>query len=416
MAINFTTNKFTAIGAGVSISQISDFYKGQEIRRNVKFSEFYRNTTSDEPVVPDATENVNIPTASQKNLKFGDFPDTIKSCTVTHPSTDVLKNVNYHQYFNNNLSKNVPKTLDVQGEAYSNSLTQYAASVIGGATNSSGTYVQGKIHNLNMKIRGKIYGAAGNRDQDGGDALWIQGNTQNRNVNIEIESGGAVYAGGGGGNPAPAGGGSVSNNCNWHYTYTYRRNDPVPAVAHTNSGYWQPNPPHTGGNGRGCSRLRGGGIRGWSGTRGSSSNCSAPAGSSWIPGYTWYQPQPNRSTTEYGATRYRQQISANNGTGGSGGVGEGLAQPWTAGQPTSGKIQAKTNGNPGNPGNSSSCSSPYSGDDAVGSDGKKGNDGGNFGQGTANTSAGYALKYFGPITTKPGFGNNTLAKGKIDQV
>lgn len=414
MAINFTKDKFTAVGAGISISQISDFYKGQEVRKNVKFSEFYRNTTSDEPVVPDATENQNIPTETDKNLKFGDFPDTIKSYTVTHPSTDVLQNVNYHEYFNNNLSKNVPKTLDVQGEAYSNNVTKYAASVIGGATNSSGTYVESSIHNLNMKIRGKIYGAAGNRDQNGGDALWVKGNAQNRNVNIEIESGGLVYAGGGGGNPGSSPSGTVSNTCTWVYTYTYTRNDSVPALSGSNPGY-DKTITHKAGNGRQCSRLRGGRIRGWSGTRGSSNRCTAYT-TKWVPGSTWYQPQPNRSTTMYGSVTYTTTISANPGTGGSGGVGEGLAQPWTAGQPTSGKIQAKTDGNPGNPGNSSSCSAPYSGPAAIGSGGNAGNPGGNFGQATPNTSSGHALKYFGPITSKPGFGNNTLAKGKIDGV
>ena len=416
MAIQVTKSTFTETQAtGISFSGLSDFYQPGVEHKNVKFSKFKRDKTSVEPVVPDATENAAVAATDEDNLTTSSFENTIKDYTVTHPNTDVISNINYSTYFNNNLTRNVPKTLDVDGEAFSSDLDEFAAELKTPVTNGQNEDIQ----NLEMNVNGAIYGAAGNRGQHGGSALYIESGDGNRNFNVNISSTGKVWAGGGGGNPGTDGN-SSSNNCNYHYSYTYRRNTQLGGNPWSNPGYHVSQPAHAG-NGRRCRDLRGRNIgRGWSGSRGRSSTCTLPGGIRyWQPGSSGTNPIYYRSETVHASQRYRSTINATGGNKGTGGVGEGITQTWSTTQPIPGKFQAQTDGNPGNPGSRKSCSvdvgSSYSGPAASGSDGNPGNPGATWGDKTVNTLAGYALKYKGSLTSTPGFGSANLAKGQIKQ-
>ena len=411
MAIQVTKSTFTETQVtGISFSGLSDFYQPGVAHENVKFSKFKRDKTSVEPVVPDATENAAVATTDENNLTTSSFENTIKDYTVTHPNTDVILNANYSTYFNNNLTKNVPKTLDVDGEAVSSDLDEFGAELKTPVTNGQNEDIQ----NLDMNVNGAIYGAAGNRGQHGGGALYIESGDGNRNFNININSTGKVWGGGGGGNPGTDGS-SASSTCSYTHYYTYRRNADIPGNPWYIEGTHTSNPSRKG-NGRGCRQYRGTpGQRGWRGSRGRSTRCVLPGGRRVVnQPQSGVNPTTYRNTTMHGSHTQYSPISAGGGTKGEGGVGEGIVQSWTTSTPGT-KFQSQTDGTLGNPGGSASCSSPYSGPAANASDGNPGNPGGNWGDGTVNTSGGFALKYKGSLTSTPGFGSANLAKGQIKQ-
>ena len=409
MAIQVTKSTFTGTQAtGISFSGLSDFYQPGVAHENVKFSKFKRDTTSVEPVVPDATENAAVVETDEDNLTTSSFENTINHYTVTHPNTDVILNANYSTYFNNNLTKNVPKTLDVDGEAVSSDLDEFGAELKTPVINGQNEDIQ----NLDMNVNGAIYGAAGNRGQHGGGALYIESGDGNRNFNVNINSTGKVWGGGGGGNPGNNGNGA-SNTCSYTQYYTYRRNSTIPGNPWSNPPRTTSNPLYAG-NGRRCKSFRGTpGQRGWSGSRGRATRCVLPHGDRrTTPGNSGTNPTTYRNTTMHGSNTSYNSISSSGGTKGTGGVGEGIIQSWTTSTPGT-KFQPQTDGNPGNPGGRSSCPSSYSGPAANANDGNPGNPGGNWGEGTVNTSGGFALKYKGSLTSTPGFGSANLAKGQI---
>ena len=85
MAIQVTKSTFTETQVtGISFSGLSDFYQPGVEHRNVKFSKFKRDTTSVEPVVPDATENAAIAATDEDNLKTSQFENTIKDLSLIH--------------------------------------------------------------------------------------------------------------------------------------------------------------------------------------------------------------------------------------------------------------------------------------------------------------------------------------------
>lgn len=409
MAIQVTKSTFTETQAtGISFSGLSDFYQPGVAHKNVKFSKFKRDKTSVEPVVPDATENAAVAATDEDNLTTSSFENTIKDFTVTHPSTDVILNVNYSTYFNNNLTKNVPKTLDIDGEAVSSDLDEFGAELKTPVTNGQNEDIQ----NLDMNVNGAIYGAAGNRGQHGGGALYIESGDGNRNFNVNINSTGKVWGGGGGGNPGTDGS-DASSTCSYTHYFTYRRNATIPGNPWYNPARHTSNPAYAG-NGRGCRSLRGTpGSRGWRGSRGRSTVCTLPGGDRrTTPAQSGINPTTYRNTTMHGSHTQYSPISASGGTKGEGGVGEGIIQSWTTSTPGT-KFQPQTNGTLGTSGGRSSCSSPYSGPAANANDGTPGNPGGKWGDGTVNTSGGFALKYKGNLTSTPGFGSANLAKGQI---
>ena len=413
MAIQVTKSTFTETQAtGISFSGLSDFYQPGVAHENVKFSKFKRDTTSNEPVVPDATENIAVAAMDENNLKTSQFENTIKDYTVTHPNTDVISNANYSTYFNNNLTKTVPKVLNVDGEAISSDLNAYAAELKTPVVNGKNEDIQ----NLDMNVNGAIYGAGGNRGDHGGGALYIESgeSSKDKNFNVKINPTGKVWGGGGGGNPGTDGS-DANSTCSYTHYYTYRRNTTQPG------NHWSNNPTHSSnpaykGNGRGCRKFRGTeGSRGWWGSRGRSSTCTLPGGDRRVtPGTSGTNPTTYRNTTMHASNTSYSPISASGGTKGEGGVGDGIVQQWTPSTPGS-KFQSQTNATQGNSGGSSSCSSPYSGPSARANDGNPGNPGGTWGEGTVNTTGGFSLKYKGTLNDE-GFGSPNLAKGQIKKI
>lgn len=382
MAININAPQYFTGTGSISFSSLSSTFKGASAPlTNVRFSQFRRDTESEQPIVPDATENANIPTAGE--LSARDFRNSINKYDVTIPSTDTESNVQFYNYFNNNLNKNVPKVLSIAGKAVSSEVNKFAAEIK--AEQTATNTASSNVRNLDVNITGDIYGAAG-----GGGALYVESGGNNRRFNITIQTNGKVWAGGVNGNPGN-GGSANSNTCTYSYrsrrdySNTERTLVTVPGYNATGTKY--------SGNGRRCDSLRRGSERGWSGTRGSSNACSL--------GYTYWVPETTVREAYIVSGRSRTNVTLNNtitgtaGNAGSGGVGQG----WT-----SSGIQNATQGNSGNPGSGTlNCSSPYSGPSANGNSGNSGNPGAGWGSGAA-------IKYRGNISLS-GFNDSNKAKG-----
>lgn len=374
MAININAPQYFTGTGSISFSSLSSTFKGATAPlTNVRFSQFRRDTESEQPIVPDATENANIPTAGE--LSARDFRNSINKYNVTFPSTDTESNVQFHTYFNNNLNKNVQKVLYLEGKAVSSDVDKFAAEI---KTSSS-------VRNLNVNITGDVYGAAG-----GGGALYVESGGNNRRFNITIQTNGKVWAGGANGNPGNNGSAN-SNTCTYSYRsrqdYSYTERERVYVPGYNAYGTKRS------GNGRRCESLRRGSERGWSGTRGVSNRCQIGY-SYWVPGSQYRSPYTVSGRTRTTVT-LNNTITGTAGNKGFGGVGQG----WT-----SSGIQNATPGNSGNAGSGTiNCTPPYSGLPAYGSPGNPGNPGAGWGSGPA-------IKYMGNIVLS-GFNDSNKAKG-----
>jgi hypothetical protein len=346
MAINVSKTEFFNTGS-ISFSEIRDAFGGTT--NNVKFSNYKRNTdiAAENPFVPDATENANI--SANNDLKVEDFRGSIKEYNLIQTGDE--ENVDLGTtdfdttYWNGNLNKNIIKKFEVQGNVYSDDVTDAALDV------------EGDFLNLDVEVKdgAGIFGAGGNGQtsstsaQDGGSALYID----NTRTNIPdgdngklgiILNANAIIAGGGGG-------GALGNSGNAGSIISCK------SVSYTST------------------EASGGGGK---------NNCSAPGCPS---GYSSISCNGSRqrkrcrgSGTRRGSAGYKcystwtrtcQQVNSFNkqgsgGTGGSGGKGEGFGSP-------------ATEGIAGNSGNTQSCG----GKTSTGNDGNPGKNGGGFGLGVS---------------------------------
>lgn len=176
---------------------------------SIKASELRRNTSLSDtnPVVPDATENASISTAS--NLKFSQFRNSIKYYDLNQSGTDLNLNIASGTW-NSNLNKNIVKRVNITGTC--------------GSTNGNpaATLDAAAVYNVLLIITGSILGtggSAGNQDTgtnggNGGNALYINTNSTGT-VTIRTSGGSAqVYGGGGGG----GGGGDGGTGAGGQYT------------------------------------------------------------------------------------------------------------------------------------------------------------------------------------------------------
>ena len=210
MAVNVTkTSHFTG-GAGtqISFSQIRAQFGGDAT--NIKASTYLRNDDTavdwnDESTitsrVPDATENSSV--ATDNNWSVDSLRDTISNYLVTQSGTDteVEFSDSDSTTWNNNLSKNVPKTFDVTGIVHADSPTDDALRF------------DGDLYNLEIEVdqNGAIYGEGGDVGGDGGDALYVNNTYTQRDV--KIRSYGKIWAGGGGGSSGNSGNDGNTLNC-----------------------------------------------------------------------------------------------------------------------------------------------------------------------------------------------------------
>ena len=215
MAISTSKTEIFAEGTtDISWTSLQNNLGGQE-PTNIRFGSYKRNPNDDSenPIVPDATENAEIGTEESGNLRVGAFRGAISQYDVSFGSASEYQNVEFEKYFGNNIIKNVPKNINVDGIIYSDDVNEPAASI--NVTNS--------IRNLTIGIgtTGAIYGAGAaattaTQGISGGTALYVAG-TSSRNFKINLESAGGsfgkLYGGGGGGVTGSPGITDTRNSC-----------------------------------------------------------------------------------------------------------------------------------------------------------------------------------------------------------
>ena len=180
---------------------------GAQDPTNIRFGAYKRDTSdAEDPLIPDADENVDIGTEESGNLRVGAFRGAIKDHTVTFDGASEYENVQFDKYFGANLIKNVPKNINVNGIVYSNSINKPAARI---DTNDS-------VRNLTVGIgtSGAIYGAGGPSISEGPEGPIVQFNAR---YEQSAGSGSAIITipegvtsitytlGGGGGETSPSG-------------------------------------------------------------------------------------------------------------------------------------------------------------------------------------------------------------------
>ena len=181
---------------------------------SISASELRRNTTTSNtnPVVPDATENASVSTAS--NLALSQFRNTIKYYYITQTGTDTNFDIDA-QTWNANLNKNIRKWMYIQGTIGSSS------------TGSSAADFNSTTYNLTIDVSGGIYGAGGASGTsatisggNGGNALSIT-NSSGSNLVVNVQSSANIYGGGGGGEKGVNGSNGSGGTCTNYNEYQY---------------------------------------------------------------------------------------------------------------------------------------------------------------------------------------------------
>ena len=385
MAVNVTkTSHFTG-GAGnpISFSQIRAAYGGDAT--NVKASAYLRNDDAavnwdDESTitsrVPDATENVSVST--NNDWSVDSLRNTISNYLVTQSGTDTELEFSDSDSttWNNNLSKNVPKTFDVTGIVHADSPSDDALRF------------NGNLYNLEIEVdaSGAVYGESGNVGGSGGDALYVNNEYTQRYV--EIRSYGKIWAGGGGGTSGNSGnsGSSLSCSSTVNVTRNINHNNKIGGASACHGGEYE------------VTRNPIGSIR---------NRCR---GRGWRRGQGWNQYSKSgyhcgtASQSRCQSTSHFMIGGGSGGNGGSGGKGRGWSNRNLS------MNQSPHKGNSGNSGNSNFCGA--NGNSSIGNSGNSGNSGGDWGI-SSSGSAGRAIQKKGASVTY--YTDNTV-KGKIKDI
>ena len=206
MAVNSSTTSLFASGE-IKFSDLRDTFKGSGTE--IKASELFRDTNTNQPnpVVPDATENVNI-SSDGTDLSLLGFRNSIKEYTFTQSGTDTKVDIDALNW-NSNLPKNINKKFIVNGTIGSDDTSVPAASVdaeIRNLTINIGS--DGKIHGAGGA--GGVYGINSGKGGDGGTALYARStatDSETKSIIVDlIATGSQLWAGGGGGGAGPKGG------------------------------------------------------------------------------------------------------------------------------------------------------------------------------------------------------------------
>lgn len=214
----------------ISFSSLRTNFK-EEGSGAIRASELRRNTTvtNTNPIVPDATENSNISTAS--NLAISQFRNSIKYYYITQTGTDVNFDIDA-QSWNGNLTRNIRKWMYMNGTCGSNSVSSTAADF------------NATAYNLTVDVSGGIYGASGAGGTSGtisggsgGNALGMNSSGGN-NIVVFVRSSANIYAGGGGGEKGATGATGSSGTCSESYTASQCGSCPGCAAGYTEGGCW----------------------------------------------------------------------------------------------------------------------------------------------------------------------------------
>jgi len=203
-----TDGPYFATGS-ISFSQLRSTFK-QTSSGAIKFSEYRRdtNTSSTNPIVPDATENSDI--SSGNNLKLSQFRNSIKYYYVNQGASDDDRNLNLNDSWNGNLGKNIVKTATLAGTSGSTNGNPAAS------LNASAVYNLLLIITGSILGTGGIGGTSGEDGTPGGDALSI--NVNAGQVTVRTSGGAQVYGGGGGGGGGGPGGDGGAGSITTDYT------------------------------------------------------------------------------------------------------------------------------------------------------------------------------------------------------
>jgi len=398
MAVNVTKTSHFTSGAGnpISFSQIRTQFGGDAT--NIKASTYLRN--DDDAVdwddedkltsrVPDATENANVTT--DDDWSVNSLRDTITNYLVTQSGTDTELDYsdNDTATWNNNLSKNVPKTYDVTGIVHADSPTDDALRF------------DGNLYNLEIEVdeNGAVYGESSDVGGNGGDALYVNNTYTQRDV--KIRSYGKIWAGGGGGSSGNDGNNGSSLSCYSLKYWNYNAFDENARTIQVSKGGCQ----GTGNRPSGVtnstivmyaanpnssrSRCRGGNNRaseGWDQNNFSGYQCS--------PGWKGYCRGASNFTASGGGK----------GNGGNGGKGKGWSNR------NLNMDQSPHKGNDGNYGNTNNCAA--NGNSSTGNQGNPGNSGGDWGI-PSTGSEGRAIQKKG---VKINYKTDNTVKGKIKDI
>lgn len=318
-----TVGPYFASGS-ISFSQLRTNFK-ETSSGSVSASELRRvtDTTNTNPIVPDATENVNISTSS--NLKISQFRNSIKYYDLDQGSgdTDLNLNIAESSLWNSNLGKTIVKRVRLAGTTGSSTANTPAASLDAAA-----------VYNVLLIITGSILGDGGSAGTevsnggDGGHALYVNTNSTGT---VTVRTSGAsaqVYGGGGGG----GGGGDGGTGGGGQYSTT--------TTVAENRGYYR----NAGGN-CGCP----GSYYCWPGSQYMNNNSDPCCGGALGT--------PNECfccTENVTVTNTTNTDGGAGGDGPDGGLGQGYLQTRTFGSTgasgSSGGSNAGTGGNGGNSG------------------------------------------------------------------
>lgn len=248
MSVNSTQNsnttvKFAGDGTQIKLSEIQSFFGGNS--NDIKLGKYYRKTSTSIPTgefgqessghfVPDATENATIPTSG--GISFDDFHGVsdngiIKEYIIVQTGTNSKLNLANSDYWNSNLSKNIPKKAKLNGRMTSGTAPTTSDGSGYSHSDDSALRFSGEAYNLNIDVDSGVNsytepgsngdnelgifgagGAGGTLDSPsgkaGGTAMFIQQNSNLSNessiINVNT-SNGRVFAGGGGGMAGRAG-------------------------------------------------------------------------------------------------------------------------------------------------------------------------------------------------------------------
>ena len=376
MAVNVTKTSHFTSGAGnpISFSQIRAEFGGSAT--NIKASTYLRNDDAavdwdDESTitsrVPDATENSNV--ASNNDWSVNSLRDTISNYLVvqSQTNTELSYTDSDTDTWNNNLSKNVPKTFDVTGVIHADNV------------NDDALRFSGDLYNLDIEVdaSGAIYGEGGAIGGNGGDALYVNNTYTQRKV--DIRSYGKIWAGGGGGSSGSDGSDGGGLDC-YNSAEVNSSND---SDCPKNLGWFKANP--TGQRNRCRGRGARKGDNPWNESNGTGYHCGNG---------TFYTCIRNTAFVQTGGS---------GGSGGNGGVGRGWSNRNTA------MTVAPHIGNPGNSGNTNTCTANRT--SSTGNSGSPGNSGGDWGVSSTGT-AGRAIQKKGAQVNY--YTDNTVKGSIID--
>ena len=206
MAITVTkSGPYFASGA-ITFSAMRNTFRLNSPTGSISASELLRdtNTSNSDPILPDATENIDVATAT--DWKTSQIRDSIKFYNVTQPSGDTNVNLDIDtQSWNGNLGRNIVKKMNLQGICGSNSTSSRAAEI------------NIPAYNLTIDVSGDIFGCGadatttGADGADGGDALGITGG--GNNIKVNVQSTARIYGGGGAGEHGAQGATGQSGTC-----------------------------------------------------------------------------------------------------------------------------------------------------------------------------------------------------------